>query len=160
MKPKKIFLIFAALITCIALTSCYRDKIKVNTDRARGQLIPIEKATAYEKRFIASHQEMGKLFIDSPFSKNHFHMPDGETFNRDMIALLLNQDGADSIRIYYGEDEEGHIKLVLLPVDKDGNPIILKDIAASQINIPGISSANAQGGGSAGETGQGCSPCK
>jgi len=39
---------------------------------------------------------------------------------------LLNQKGADGIRIYFGRDEKGQVRLVLLPVDKNGKDIRVK----------------------------------
>lgn len=162
MKAKNIPLILLILVTgCITLSAC-SNKINIDEKRAKEQLIPIDQANEYQKKFIASHEELAKLITDSSFLKKQFNLPDGETFNRDMIGHLLNQDGTDGIRIYYGEDEKGQIRLVLLPVDKEGKAIIVASLAnIKAINIPGISSASAKGGGGgvAGENGQGCQPC-
>jgi hypothetical protein len=160
MKAKKTLIIITSLVAvCFILTGCYRKKILVDQNRANEQLIPIEQARQYQKSFIASHEELARVITDTSFLKKHFMMPNAETFNRDMISLLLNQEGADGIRIYYGEDEKGNIKLVLLPVDKSGNDIIIPPGNTSAISMPGISGAYAQGGGQAGENGQNCPPC-
>ena len=63
------------------------------------------------------------MVSDSSFLDKRFNMPVAEMFNRDAIALLLNQEGADGIRIYLGRDEEGYVRLFLLPVDKNGKDI-------------------------------------
>jgi len=162
MKEKKMFRILAGLIAvCFILTGCYRKKILVDETRARQQLIPIDQAKQYQKSFVSSHDALAKLASDTSFLKKHLILPNAESFNRDMIALLLNQEGADGIRIYYGEDSSGQIRLVLLPVDKNGNDIITNLSGnTSAISIPGISGAYAQqGGGQAGENGQSCPPC-
>jgi hypothetical protein len=160
MKSKNIILTIVSLfVISIIFSSCYRDKIRLNKERAMQQIIPIEQAKLFQKNFIVSHERMQKSIPDSLFLNNHFNLPNAETFNRDMISLLLNQDGADGIRIYYGEDENGKIRLVLLPVDAKGNDIITTLTGTAAIKIPGISTANAQGGGQAGESGQACPPC-
>jgi hypothetical protein len=161
MKSKKILLAtICVAVFSVILTGCYRDKIPFNRERAQQEIIPIEQARSLQKNFIASHERLEKVITDSTFLKEHFNLPNAETFNRDMIAVLLNQDSAVGIRIYYGEDEKGQIRLVLLPVDEKGNDIVNTLIATTAIKVPGISSAYAQTGGQAGETGQGCPPCQ
>jgi hypothetical protein len=161
MKARNIPLILSGLISlCLTLTGCYRNKILFDEARAKKHLIPIDTAKEYQQKFIASHEGLAKFVGDSSFLKNHMHMPNAESFNRDVIALLLNQDGADGIRIYYGEDDKGQIRLVLLPVDSAGHDIVTTLLAGTTaIHVPGISGAYAQGGGQAAETGQNCPPC-
>ena len=160
MKPKNFsFLSLSLGILVIMLSGCYRDKIKLDEKRALQHIITIEQAKSFQKNFIASHERLAKVISDSAFSKNHFNIPNAELFNRDLFALLLNQEGADGIRIYYGEDEKGQLRLVLLPVDAKGNDIVTKLVSSASIKIPGISDAFAQGGGQAGENGQSCPPC-
>ncbi|HVM88901.1 MAG TPA: hypothetical protein VMT76_12000 [Puia sp.] len=161
MKSKNILMLVTVLpVFSVFLTSCYRDKIRFNKERALQQIIPIEQARSLQKNFIASHETLSRVVADSSFLKNHFNLPNAETFNRDMISVLLNQDSADGIRIYYGEDEKGQIRLVLLPVDAKGHDIV-NTLVTAAIKVPGISNAFADGsGGQAGETGQGCPPCQ
>ena len=158
MKTKNTVIILTCLVVIsFILTGCYRNKILFDEARAKQQLIPIEQAKSYQQNFISSREGIAKFLNDSSYLKKHFNHPNAELFNRDMIALLLNQEGADGIRVYYGEDEKGQIKLVLLPVDKNGNDIMFSGTSA--LSIPGISGAYAQGGYQAGENGQGCVPC-
>ena len=162
MKTKNIPFVFTGLLAaCFILSGCYRKEIRFDEKRAREELMPIEQAREYQQKFIASHQELAKLVSDSSFLKKSFNLPNAESFNRDMIALLLNQEGADGIRIYFGEDSNGQIKLVLLPVDKEGHDIVTTLLAnTAAIHVPGIAPAYADGGGGqAGENGQGCQPC-
>jgi hypothetical protein len=162
MKTKKnSFALASLLVACFMLSGCYREQIRVDEKRAREELIPIEQAKSYQEKFMASRRELEKLVSDTSFLKRSFSLSNAESFNRDMISLLLNQKGADGIRIYLGQDEKGQIKLVLLPVDKEGHDIItilLPNTAA--IHVPGIAPAYADvTGGQAGETGQQCPPC-
>jgi hypothetical protein len=161
MKAKNgVLLIISLFIICVLLTGCYRKKILVNEKRASEQLIPIEQARQYQQKFIATRTELARFVSDTSFLKKSFNLSNAETFNRDMIALLLNQEGADGIRIYFGEDDKGNVKLVLLPVDKAGHDIINNLSGTAAISIPGISAAYADGGGNqAGENGQVCPPC-
>ncbi|MBS1946226.1 MAG: hypothetical protein JST47_00520 [Bacteroidetes bacterium] len=159
MKPKNLLeLVFSLFLVAFVLSGCYRNKIPFNKERAMQEIIPIEQARSLQKNFIASHERLTRVIADSTFLKNHFNLPNAETFNRDMIAALLNQDGADGIRIYYGEDAQGQIRLALLPVDAKGNDIV-NTIVSAAIKVPGISNVYAQTG-QAGENGQICPPCE
>jgi hypothetical protein len=57
-----------------------------------------------------------------------------------------------------GRDEKGQVRMVLVPVDKNGNNIIGKLLSNRTAYIPGVKSANAQDGndGEAIENGQRC----
>lgn len=132
MKPKNLLeLVFSLFLVAFVLSGCYRNKIPFNKERAMQEIIPIEQARSLQKNFIASHERLTRVIADSTFLKNHFNLPNAETFNRDMIAALLNQDGADGIRIYYGEDAQGQIRLALLPVDAKGNDIVNTIVSAA-----------------------------
>jgi|SRR5579871_1638565 len=155
----RLFLGISLVISIIA-TGCNHKKIEVNEAVAKNQVIPIAQAIAYQKSFISSRSELHRLVTDSAFIPNHFQMGNAETFSKDAIALLLNVDGADSVRIYRGVNEKGEVNLILLPVDKNGNDIVTTLIADKVVLIPGIPKANAQsGGGQALENGQICPPC-
>lgn len=157
----------AATLFSVACSGGGDGKIPYDEARAENEVIPIWKAKQLQKHFLGERTELGKMVKekDSSFIKKHFRLPNAETFGADAIKLLLNQ-GADSIRIYYGIDTTGEFHLVLLPVDKSGKDIIKKLIShkSAAIHIPGISSAQAQSGipgddGDAVETGQICPPC-
>ena len=53
-----------------------------------------------------------------------FNMPLCETFNREAIDALMAVNGTQALRIYMGVDAQGQVRLVLLPVDDEGNNII------------------------------------
>jgi hypothetical protein len=47
-----------------------------------------------------------------------------EFFGKNAILALLNQDNCMGMRIYYGQDNNGEKKLVLVGVDSSGNDLI------------------------------------
>lgn len=158
----------AVLLSSIFLPGCKNreagnGQIALNERRARQHIIPIAQARRLQENFIQGREELQRLLVkDSPFVKT-FRIPNAESFNRDAIALLLNQKGCDGIRIYYGKDAGGEFRLVLLPVDSTGADIHTSFLSSkpNAINIPGISGAKAApyADGNAIETGQICPPC-
>lgn len=57
-------------------------------------------------------------------------LPISETFSKSALLLLLEQKGADRLRIYLGEKEDGKICTVLVAADEWD-----QDIIASNTNI-------------------------
>ena len=157
------------ILLCMGLISCRQDQnnqdIPLDIERASASVIPIEQARQYQANFISARDSLRRIIPDTTF----LNLPNAETFTRDAIILLLNQKGADSvyadgIRLYYGKDEKGVARLVLLPVDKSGRDIqnvLVQRRQSSAISIPGISTAKAapQEGRQAIENGQTCPPC-
>ncbi|MBS1917611.1 MAG: hypothetical protein JST87_15180 [Bacteroidetes bacterium] len=154
-------LLVVSLMISILATGCYRKKIQINETSAQNEVISIDQAVAYQKSFISGRAELHRLVSDSSFLPTHFDMGNAETFSKDAIALLLNVDGADSVRIYRGVNEKGQVNFILLPVDKNGKDIITTLIGNKLVLIPGIPKVQAQsGGGQAVEQGQNCPPCQ
>jgi hypothetical protein len=158
MKTSPLRLIVSASII-LMLSACSNNKIPINEERARQQVIPIRQARNYTQGFMIALADLKREVKDSSFVDKSFNVPYAEMFNRDAIASLLNVEGADGVRIYLGRDSLGQIRMVLLPVDKNGRniigPLVNRDVAS----IPGISSARAQSGdgdGEAIENGQRC----
>lgn len=116
----------------------------IDNDRARKHIIPIKQADSYIEKFSVNKKLLQEQLRDSSFLNTRFDLPISETFNSDAIALLLQQNGCKAVRIYFGIDADGKVRLVLLPVDNNG-----KDIRRKLIN--GLTSAAAQAGGDDGE---------
>ncbi len=158
------FLLVIACLLVLAVVGCNNKeagKIPIDEKRAAEQVIPVEQGIAYQNRFTAARTELAGLLKDSTFLARKFNLANAESFNRDAIGLLLNQNGADGIKIYFGSDEKGQVKLVLVPVDKNGKDIITGLLGNNTaLTIPGISSAYAQQGGKVVENGQVCPPCE
>ncbi|MBC7850663.1 MAG: hypothetical protein H7Y31_13055 [Chitinophagaceae bacterium] len=154
----------AAFCFIIVLVSCAEKSGKISLDeaRARTQVIPVSQGIRYQDSFTSARAQLRRLVTDSNFLGRKFNLPNAETFNRDAIALLLNVDSADGIRVYLAEDEKGLLKMVLVPVDKNGKDIITQLIGNNTaVRIPGISSAYARpGDGQVVENGQVCPPCE
>lgn len=125
-------LVAVALFTSsvLALSSCNGgnngNDIPVDKERAKVHIIPIKLADSYRETFGKTKTALYGQLRDSSFLDREFDLPVAEMFNRDAIALLLNQEGADGIRIYFGRDDKGQVRLVLLPVDKNGKDIRVK----------------------------------
>jgi hypothetical protein len=159
MKSTSIFLILATCFFVLPfLAGCSDGKgIPLDEERAKLHIIPLRQVDAYRAGFAKATGTLRGLVRDTNFLKTSFDLPVAEMFNRDAIALLLNQKDADGIRIYFGVDEKGQVRLVLLPVDKKGKDIrtvLLKNLtqqAGTQLNEYGDG-----GGGQGVEVGQRC----
>lgn len=120
--------LFTALLcfTLLVLTNCTNNKsttATIDKERASKHIIPLKQADAYLSKFGSSKKELQGMMKDSSYLDTHFELPISETFNSDAIALLLQQEGCRAVRIYYGMDDSGKVRLVLLPVNKDGKDI-------------------------------------
>lgn len=103
-------------------------------------IIPMSKAIEYSRRFIYLRDTVLPGQLNNPgFLNQSMEMPFCETFCRESIDALLSVEGTKSVRIYFGVDENGKMRLVLLPVDDEGNNIIT--------NLTGESSRGYQGKG-------------
>jgi hypothetical protein len=133
-------------------------KPQINQDTIRNHVIPISLAIQYTKSFrdiLDSNMHVHPKFVDS------LRLDHGEMFPSDLFYDLLaqsnpKQGNAKGIRIYFGRDPNGQLKLVLVPVDSLGNDIInhLVDLKAK----PGSAHVEALqvNDGQAGEVGQIC----
>lgn len=168
------FLVFSVLIVAaITWVSCNGNDqgntggdIPFDEKRAEQSVISIDTAKQYQANFLAGRQTIARLLSDTGYLQKNFNLPNAESFTRDALILLLNQKGADGVRVYYGKDNAGVVRLVLLPIDKNGRDIqtVLIDRGQQQTNaisIPGIPSAQAAPPSQfqAVENGQTCPPC-
>lgn len=150
-------LLLTSLLFVIAVAGCSGGDggIPVNEERAKEHIIKVTAAKNYTKSLQAGLEQLNRRLGDNTI-RDSFNIPLAETFNRDAIALLLNQEGADKIRIYFGRNEKNEVCLILVPVDKNGNNIIKKLIGSKTAFIPGVTAAYAQGDEEAIEAGQRC----
>jgi hypothetical protein len=134
-------------------------KIPFNEDSVRNHILPIKEAVAYTAKFRSVRDS---FYNQLPPLKTALNLGKAEGFNRDAIAVLLNQIDASGrqsagIRIYFGLDRNGEVRLVLVPYDIDGNDIINELIGNKTVVLPGIPAANAAGtNGQTIENGQRC----
>jgi hypothetical protein len=47
-----------------------------------------------------------------------------ETFSREQVQVLLDQPGCESLRVYYGIDEDLKVHAILVGADAEGNDIL------------------------------------
>lgn len=147
--------LFTSAFFVFFMIACSSDPYNIDEKRARQHIIPLSQADAFRNSFKEGRKEIIARLGDS-FMVKQFDLPDAEMFNRDAIALLLAQEGADGVRIYMGRDDSGRVRLVLLPVDKNGKDIRKTLLTNRTVSIPGVSSAYAQQEGEAVEAGQRC----
>lgn len=157
----KLFAAIVLLVAAVGLIACSDGKIPFDEARAREQIIPVKQGQTFQDSFVSARAQLSRLITDSTFLARKFNLPNAETFNRDAIAALLNAPGADGVRVYLGTGDKGELRLVLVPVDKNGKDIIGPLLGnKTALNIPGIPSAYAQNGGDVVENGQVCPPCE
>lgn len=149
-----LFITTLAVVTLLA--GCTSGGIPVDEERARLHIIKVKDAKAYTASMRQGLEMLHRRMGDTTTVRDSFNIPLAETFNRDAIALLLNQEGADGVRIYLGRNNKNEICMILVPVDKNGQNIIKNLIGSSTAFIPGVSSAYAQDDGEAIQTGQRC----
>ena len=121
-------------------------------EKAQGEIIPIKKAKAYQKRFAKAYDSLWKITNDT-FLRQNFKIPNAETFSRHAILAALNHPKADSLRIFYGTDSLGEFHLLMMGVDNKGN-VIYTRIPPGPPGGPGMDSIDAV------ENGQTCPPCQ
>ena len=152
---------FSALLV-IVFIGCNDQKtgdIPYNEANIRNNILSIKEAVRYTADFRHTRDTFYSRVTDL---ERMLNLAKAESFNRDAIAVLLNQKDssgayAAGIRMYLGRDGQGQVRFILVPIDSKGNDIINRLITDKAVSIPGIPSAYAQsGGGQVIENGQRC----
>jgi len=134
----------------------------IDVDSVVDHVIPIKEAIEFTTKF---RNTVDSLNTHCPLFKDSFQIGHAEAFNKDSYYLLLKQKDstghlAAGIRIYYGLDAKGVLKLVMVPYDRNGNDIITHLISKDEKPVPGVSPAKSEslatGGAQALEQGQLC----
>ena len=99
---------------------------KINQDTLRNHVIPISLALQYTASYRAMMDSMEKK---CPGLKDSLQFGHAESFPSDVFYALCEQSNpkqgaAVGIRIYYGRDAKGMIRLIMVPYDKNGNDMI------------------------------------
>jgi hypothetical protein len=113
------------VFTTLIIVSCKDDdhKIPFDKEKAKEHVIPMKLAGTMVANFQSARDSLARIGKeDSSGLIARFDLPNAEMFNRDAIIALLDADGAEGIRIYLGRDS-GKVKMVLLPVNKEGKDI-------------------------------------
>lgn len=119
--------------------------IPYNEDSVKGHILNYDEAVKYTAKYRNYNDTSNK---QPQIRKAELDFGRAEAFNRDAIAVLLNQkdssgNEAAGIRIYYGVNEGGQVRMILVPYDKNGNDIIHQLITQKAAKIPGIPEAKA-----------------
>ncbi len=130
MESPKTSLFLMGIVLCIALLfdQCRSGngsdhQIPYNADSAKVHVISFRKAAELATNFSRGKIELGRALKDSSYLNKSFSLPLAEKFNRDAIIQLLNEKGAEGLRIYLGKDSVGLVRMVLVAVDKNNNDI-------------------------------------
>jgi len=124
--------------------------IPYNEDSVRTHILRVDDALKYTSKYRTyladTSGKQTRLRIGGGVEKLDFGR--AEAFNRDAIAVLLNQkdslgNPASGIRIYYGVNEGDQVRMILVPYDKNGNDIIRQLVVEKAARIPGVSEAKA-----------------
>ncbi|PSL25917.1 hypothetical protein [Chitinophaga ginsengisoli] len=166
MEHRNFLRFFSAAVLIAALTKCtphHEQQRDIPLDKARAlvHVISIDEARSLRQGFLVGRKELQRK-LPGNYLDSAFNIPEGETFNRDAIAAILNAKGAQGLRIYMGKDEKGQVRMVLLPVDSSGTDILTTLVSRDKAAIiPGIQPARASSLEQAMESGQRCPPlCK
>ncbi len=177
MQRKFVFLNTGCLFLCLVLLAGCKAQSKIGGDRggkypydadnANRYVIPVSQAVKYQQGFMETRKEIGRLIQNPGYLEKNFNIPNGESFSKDALLLLLNQKDAVGVRMYYGKDEKGAVRLILMPVRKDGSVIYAKlkpvlrrqAMRASDLAAGQPAAARAMMEAEAVETGQTCPPC-
>src|SRR5882724_11577584 len=121
--------------------------IPYNQDSVRGHILKYDEALKYNAKSRTSLDTIGGKETQAR-RVGGLDFGKAEAFNRDAIAVLLNQkdslgNAAAGIRVYYGVNEGGQVRMILVPYDVKGNDIIRELIVQKTAKIPGISEAKA-----------------
>jgi hypothetical protein len=136
--------IVPAALLLIILQGCVHTSTQIpyNPDKAKKHFISLANAQALTAGYRKEKITLMRETTDTNFLATNFNLPNAESFNRDAIIALLNQEGADGVRIYLGRDKQGLIRMVLTAVDSTGNDITGSPVRVSA-NTGFIESANA-----------------
>jgi len=117
--------IIPTVLSVIILQGCTHtsSQIPYNPDKAKKHFISLADAQALTSGYRKERITLTREITDTNYLATNFNLPNAESFNRDAIIALLNQKGAEGVRIYLGKDKQGLIRMVLAAVDSTGNDI-------------------------------------
>lgn len=92
--------------------------------------ISLEKAI----RMTTRYREQKDKLIDPAFAGKNV-LPFSETFDRAAFDRLLSQPGCAGLRIYFGLNEEGQLRTIIVGVNEDQNDLLPNDHLAEDGDI-------------------------
>jgi hypothetical protein len=146
--PFLTLLLFAfVLITIQACRS--KQNFPYEESNAERFIISLERGKKMTESFRRGVTELSGKVTDPNYLRTGFQLPVAVQFNKDVMALLLNQKDstgnyAEGIRMYFARNDSNQVTLVLVPHDKNNKDILNRLITKDVTFIPGISAAFAQ----------------
>ena len=149
MKQQPLYRIFTLFVFLLFIISgCEnRNNIPYNEGNVEENIISIKTAQQYTASYRSAVTALSRSAGGNVLNRE-FQLPVAVQFNRDVLALLLNQ--ADSsgkpaagVRMYFARDSKNQITLVLVPIDGANNDIINKLIEKNVVYVPGVTPAYA-----------------
>ena len=121
--------------------------IPYNEDSVRPHILKIDEAKKYTAKY-RNWSDTASKQLNYRAGVSGVDFGRAESFNRDAIIVLLNQTDstgkpAAGVRVYYGVDEGGQVRMILVPYDSKGNDIVKQLVVEKAAKIPGISEAKA-----------------
>ena len=146
--------LYAALVLCIVIVffmqACNRKgDIPYEESNVEKNIIPIKTAQAYTASYRNAVAALSRITGGGGYLKDSFQLPVAVHFNKDVLALLLNQKDssgnyAEGVRMYFARDARNQVTLVMVPYDQQNNDIINKLTQKDVAWLPGITAAFAQ----------------
>jgi hypothetical protein len=150
MKQQPLYPAFLLLVMIMLLVQACNQRRDIPYDEGRVEenIISIKTAQAYTASYRNGVTALSRAG-GSGYLRDSFQLPVAVQFNKDVLALLLNQKDsagnyADGIRLYFARDARNQVTLVLVPYDRSNNDILKKLIQKDVAWIPGITPAFAQ----------------
>jgi hypothetical protein len=141
-------LIMMVIVSLFTLSGCRggAEEPPINEDSVKPHVISITEAAQLTANFRNTVDTFNKK---CPPFKDSLKFGYSEAFNSDSYRLLLKQKDssgrkAAGIRIYYGLDKNGQVKMVLVPYDSSGNDILNHLISVDGKPVPGVSQAHTE----------------
>ncbi|HWK04544.1 MAG TPA: hypothetical protein VNS58_12980 [Puia sp.] len=131
-----------------ALSGCHETvcpETVLNEDSIKPHAISIADAALLTSHFRNTVDTFDKK---CPGFKDSLKFGYSEAFNGETYRILLRQKDslnrpAAGIRIYYGLGKDGQVKLVMVPIDSNGNDI-LRHLIDIDKPVPGVSPAHTE----------------
>ena len=149
MKQQPFYRVLSLLASLLFIISgcTNRTNIPYNQGNVEANIISIKTAQQYTASYRSAATALSRS-LGGNYLNSNFQLPVAVQFNRDVLALLLNQadslgNPAAGVRMYFARDGKNQVTLVLVPIDGANNDIVNKLIDKNVVYLPGVTPAYA-----------------
>lgn len=96
---------------------------------SRGSFITLQQAIQMTTEYRTNREKMLE-----PSYQGKGTMPTCETFDKDLVEKVINQDGCVGLRIYFGMDGDDLVDVILVGVDGDDKDMLPPSASATEEN--------------------------